>query len=61
MYGFSAADTLTIAQSLYERHKATSYPRTDAQHMSASNHQLAIDVLNRLGKGALVSKVAECR
>jgi DNA topoisomerase-3 len=57
VYGLSAADTPTIAQSLYEKHKATSYPRTDAQHMSASNHQLAIDVLNKLGKGALASKV----
>ena len=53
VHGFSAADTLTIAQSLYEKHKATSYPRTDAQHMSPSNRQLAIDVLNRLGKGPL--------
>jgi DNA topoisomerase-3 len=57
VYGLSAADTLKTAQDLYEKHKATSYPRTDAQHMSASNHQLAIDVLTRLGKGALASKV----
>jgi len=30
-YGFSATTTLRFAQSLYERHKALTYPRTDAQ------------------------------
>lgn len=29
-YKLSAAETLKIAQSLYERHKVTTYPRTDA-------------------------------
>lgn len=29
-YKFSAKKTLDLAQSLYEKHKATSYPRTDA-------------------------------
>lgn len=29
-FKLSAADTLKIAQSLYERHKVTTYPRTDA-------------------------------
>ncbi|NCP41715.1 MAG: DNA topoisomerase III, partial [Rhodoferax sp.] len=30
-FGFSAKTTLSIAQSLYERHKALTYPRTDAR------------------------------
>ena len=30
-FGFSAKGTLSIAQSLYERHKALTYPRTDAR------------------------------
>jgi DNA topoisomerase-3 len=30
-FGFSAKTTLQIAQSLYERHKALTYPRTDAR------------------------------
>jgi DNA topoisomerase-3 len=30
-YGFSASGTLKIAQSLYERHKVLTYPRTDAR------------------------------
>ncbi len=29
-FGFSAKTTLSIAQSLYERHKALTYPRTDS-------------------------------
>jgi DNA topoisomerase-3 len=34
IYGFSAAKTLEIAQSLYEKHKLISYPRTDSRHLS---------------------------
>jgi DNA topoisomerase-3 len=30
-YGFSAKTTLQLAQSLYERHKALTYPRTDSR------------------------------
>jgi DNA topoisomerase-3 len=30
-FGFSAKGTLSIAQALYERHKALTYPRTDAR------------------------------
>lgn len=35
LFGFSAQETLTYAQSLYERHKLISYPRTDSRHLSA--------------------------
>ena len=34
-HGLTAADTLKAAQSLYERHKAITYPRTDSRHVSA--------------------------
>ncbi len=34
LYGFSAQKTLDTAQSLYERHKLISYPRTDSRHLS---------------------------
>ncbi|MCL2829613.1 MAG: DNA topoisomerase III [Betaproteobacteria bacterium] len=30
-FGFSAKNTLALAQALYERHKVLTYPRTDAQ------------------------------
>ncbi|WP_425353597.1 DNA topoisomerase III [Rhodoferax aquaticus] len=32
-FGFSAKTTLQIAQSLYERHKALTYPRTDSRNL----------------------------
>ena len=32
-FGFSAKTTLSIAQSLYEKHKALTYPRTDSRHL----------------------------
>ena len=30
-FGFSASNTLKLAQTLYERHKVLTYPRTDAR------------------------------
>ena len=35
LFGFSAQQTLDLAQALYERHKLISYPRTDSRHLSA--------------------------
>ena len=32
-YGFSAKNTLALAQSLYERHKSLTYPRTDSRYL----------------------------
>ena len=32
-FGFSAKTTLSLAQSLYERHKALTYPRTDSRNL----------------------------
>ncbi|WP_332814831.1 DNA topoisomerase III [Ramlibacter sp.] len=32
-FGYSAKTTLALAQSLYERHKALTYPRTDSKHL----------------------------
>ncbi|XXT24877.1 DNA topoisomerase 3 [Sorangium sp. So ce429] len=34
LYGFSAKKTLEVAQTLYERRKLISYPRTDSRHLS---------------------------
>ena len=34
IFGFSAQHTLDTAQTLYERHKLISYPRTDSRHLS---------------------------
>ena len=56
-YGYSAQETLNLTQSLYENHKAVSYPRTDAQHMSPSNKDLAKDCLKNLGYQSLTAAV----
>jgi DNA topoisomerase-3 len=34
IYGFSAKETLSIMQTLYERHKVLTYPRTDSRYIS---------------------------
>lgn len=34
IYGFSAKETLSIMQTLYERHKVLTYPRTDSRYLS---------------------------
>ena len=34
LFGFSAQKTLDMAQTLYERYKLISYPRTDSRHLS---------------------------
>lgn len=35
MFGFSAKDTLGYMQSLYERHKVLTYPRTDSRYLTS--------------------------
>ena len=34
IFGFSAKETLSIMQNLYERHKILTYPRTDSRYLS---------------------------
>ncbi len=35
LYGYSAKKTLEVLQTLYERHKVISYPRTSSRHLSS--------------------------
>ncbi|GAB6156821.1 type IA DNA topoisomerase [Desulfotomaculum varum] len=35
-YGYTAQQTLDIAQALYEKHKLLTYPRTDSRHLSTA-------------------------
>lgn len=35
IYGYSAKETLSTVQSLYERHKLLTYPRTDSRYISS--------------------------
>lgn len=39
-YGFSASKTLDLAQTLYEKYKCLSYPRTDSKVMATSSFDL---------------------
>lgn len=47
-FGFAAKTTLGIAQSLYERHKALTYPRTDSSHLPEDYVPTAKTVLEAL-------------
>ena len=47
-FGMKAQAVLTIAQSLYETHKATTYPRTDCQYLPSSMLAEAGMVLNQI-------------
>lgn len=48
LYGYSAETTLKTCQALYERHKLTSYPRTDTGYLPESQHDDASAVLASL-------------
>lgn len=43
-FGFGAQQVLSIAQALYEKHKATTYPRTDCEYLPTSMHAEAAQV-----------------
>jgi DNA topoisomerase III len=45
LYGMSAQRTLDVAQSLYERKKLISYPRTDSRHLSRAVAETLPDVV----------------
>lgn len=44
-FGFSAQNTLSIAQSLYERHKVLTYPRTDSRYLPQDYQATAASVV----------------
>jgi DNA topoisomerase-3 len=58
-FGFSAVRTLQVAQSLYERHKLLTYPRTDARVLPEDYIPTVRDTLGALGDPyrALAAKV----
>lgn len=45
-FGFSAKNTLAIAQALYERHKVLTYPRTDSKHLPEDYPGTVNDILS---------------
>ena len=48
-FGFPARMTLSLAQALYERHKALTYPRTDSRALPEDYVQTVKDTLKALG------------
>lgn len=47
-FGFSAKTTLSLAQALYERHKALTYPRTDSRYLPEDYLQTVKDTMQAL-------------
>ena len=47
-FGFSADKTLKLAQALYERHKAITYPRTDSRCLPPDMREKALNALRHL-------------
>lgn len=45
-YGYTPEETLQLAQSLYEKHKVLSYPRTDSQYLSMDLYNEILEHLN---------------
>lgn len=48
IFGYSAKKTLEIAQSLYEIHKATTYPRTDSEYLPEEQLGEVESILNAI-------------
>jgi DNA topoisomerase-3 len=51
-FGLSAKEVLDTCQSLYERHKLITYPRSDSRYLPKEQHALAPKVLHAVLKGA---------
>ena len=51
-FGMSAKDVLDTCQSLYERHKLITYPRSDSRYLPVEQHNLAPSVLKAISSGA---------
>lgn len=51
IFNFSAKETLSIMQKLYERHKVLTYPRTDSRYLSADIVETLEDRLKSISIG----------
>ena len=52
-FGYSAKTTLSLAQSLYERHKALTYPRTDSRHLPEDYVAVVKDTMGMLADSGM--------
>jgi DNA topoisomerase-3 len=51
-FGFSAKTTLALAQTLYERHKALTYPRTDSRYLPEDYINTVQEVMQAVAQGS---------
>ena len=58
-FGFSAKNTLGLAQALYERHKVLTYPRTDSRHLPDDYLPVVKDLMGTLRGGDFGAFAAE--
>src|SRR4030095_1675994 len=58
-HGFPARMTLQIAQALYEKHKAITYPRTDSRYLPEDHLDTAISVMDSFADRALQAHARE--
>ena len=58
-FGFSAKNTLGLAQALYEKHKVLTYPRTDARALPEDYVPTVKQTLEMLKEGSYVMYAAE--
>src|SRR5213079_1645537 len=61
-FGFSAKNTLGLAQALYERHKVLTYPRTDSRALPEdylATVKTTLDSLSQSGYGQVAKKVLD--
>src|SRR5260364_357395 len=49
-FGFSAKTTLALAQTLYEKHKALTYPRTDSRALPEDTRGMVKKTLQTLAQ-----------
>jgi DNA topoisomerase-3 len=52
-FGYSAKTTLALAQSLYERHKALTYPRTDSRHLPSDYVKVVHETMGMLATSGM--------
>jgi DNA topoisomerase III len=57
--GMTAKSTQDIAQALYERHKVTSYPRTDSRHLPQDHLPMLDEKLGMLKQSKMFAPVVE--
>lgn len=57
--GFSAKQTLSVLQGLYERHKIVTYPRTDSRHLTADMLPTLKDRLKAIENSQFSGKIGE--